>query len=210
LFREDIEGSLGWAEILMDSKLITKEEFEKIQDGFKDILEEWETGKIIFKPSDEDVHTVNERRLTELIGDVGRKLHVGRSRNEQTVVDVKLWMKKSVKCVLDTIMCLISTIIEKAENNIEILMPGYTHLQRAQPVKFSHWLLSYAFFLQSDAKRLRNLMESLDYCPLGSGAIAGNPFGIDREKLSRILGFKDLTGNSMHAVSDRDFVGNFL
>lgn len=209
LYREDIEGSLGYSQILMDRKLISLDEFQKIQEAFKEILMEWKTDKFEFHVDDEDVHTANERRLTEMIGDVGRKLHVGRSRNEQTAVDVKLWMKKSIGNLLGILKCLINTIIEVAEKHVEVLMPGYTHLQRAQPVRYAHWLLSHAFFFQSDARRLMNLLESLDYCPLGSGAIAGNPFEIDRKKLASILGFKGLTPNSMFAVSDRDFVIEF-
>lgn len=210
LFREDITGSLAYAEILCESALLTKEELEKIKKAFKVILEEWESDKLEFKENDEDVHTVNERRLIELIGDVGRKIHTGRSRNEQTVIDVKLWMKNAIKNLLGKICYLMSVITKTAKKNLEVLMPGYTHLQRAQPVRFSHWILSYGFFLKQDCERLEEFLKRIDYCPLGSGAISGNPFNIDREKLAKLLGFERCTPNSMLAVSDRDFIGEIF
>ena len=148
LFHEDIIGSLAYAEILCDQKLLTKQELDQMKEGFAIILNEWKTNKIIFKNDDEDVHTVNERRLTELIGDVGKKIHVGRSRNEQVVVDMKLWMKDAIKSLLEKIAGFLTIIVDKSQKHLDVLMPGYTHLQRAQPIRFSHWLLSYGFFLQ--------------------------------------------------------------
>lgn len=207
LYKEDIVGSLAYAEILCENSLLTKNELSEIQKAFKTILDEWNSSQLKFVDGDEDVHTVNERRLTELIGDIGRKIHTGRSRNEQTVVDVKLWMKNAVQSLLGKVSFLIKVITKSASQNIQVLMPGYTHLQRAQPVKFSHWLLSYGFFLKQDAERLNEFLFRLDSCPLGSGAIAGNPFDIDRERLGKLLGFQRCTPNSMYAVGDRDYIG---
>lgn len=207
LYQEDITGTVAWAEVLCDKDLLTKPELTKIRDAFRLILNEWQNNKIIFRNEDEDVHTVNERRLIEMLGDVGRKVHVGRSRNEQVVVDMKLWMKGAIKSLSGTMISLLETIIAKSQKHLNVIMPGYTHLQRAQPIRFSHWLLSHGFFLQSDCERLRDLLKRVDFLPLGSGAIAGNPFDIDRKKLASILGFKELTPNSCYAVGDRDFVG---
>jgi len=209
LYDEDISGSLAYAEVLTDAKIIQPDELEKIRLGFGIVKHEWESGEIKLRDDDEDVHSVNERRLIEFIGDVGRKIHTGRSRNDQVVLDMKLWMKKAINEVLIEIKYLLKVVIKKAEEKIHVIMPGYTHMQRAQPVRFSHWLLSYGFSLQSDCDRLKQFLERVDVMPLGSGALAGNPFDIDRSKLAKLLGFKSTTQNSMNAVGDRDFVVEF-
>ncbi|CRL01038.1 CLUMA_CG014502, isoform A [Clunio marinus] len=210
LYREDICGSLAYAEVLCDAEIISSDEFKTIKEGLNIVLDDWNSHKIQLRDNDEDIHSVNERRLIEIVGDVGRKLHTGRSRNDQVVLDMKLWMKKSVIEIVEDIKCLIKVFIRKAEDKIKVIMPGYTHLQRAQPVRFSHWLLAHGFFLESDCDRLKQLLERVDVMPLGSGALAGNPFKINRDKLAKLLGFSKITNNSMNAVSDRDFVGNLM
>lgn len=207
LFKEDIDGSKAYAEILCNAGLLTQAELVKILDGLNQIKTEWIENKITFLESDEDVHTVNERRLTELIGDIGGKLHTGRSRNDQVATDMRLWMKSAVKGLIQSLVDSIKIVSKKASDNIDVIMPGYTHLQRAQPVRFSHWILSHAFALQSDIGRFEDLLKRVDVLPLGSGAISGNPFNIDRNLLAKLLGFSEVTSNSMLAVSDRDFVG---
>lgn len=211
LYDEDLTGSVAYAKALQKVQLITVEEYEAMVAGLEEVRKEWQSGAIVFQPGDEDVHTVNERRLTELVGvDVGGKLHTGRSRNDQVATDMRLWMKKAVTDLQrDLREVVVDIICPMAEQWIHVLMPGYTHLQRAQVIRFSHWLLSYGFYFESDYKRLADLLPRVDCLPLGSGAIAGNPFGIDREELAKELGFKEITRNSMFAVGDRDFVGEY-
>jgi len=160
--------------------------------------------------TDEDIHTANERRLGELIGEPAAKLHTGRSRNDQCATDLYLWCKREVSNIEDLLCELLGTMGSRAEGEIDVLMPGYTHLQRAQPVRFSHWLLSHAWPLQRDLERLREVRSRYDYSPLGSGALAGNPFDIDRSLLSRELGFARSSYNSMDATASRDIVAEIL
>jgi argininosuccinate lyase len=145
LFDQDITGSKAYAEILCDAELLTKPELDQILEGLEQVRSEWLNGTILFTDSDEDVHSVNERRLIEIIGAAGGKLHTGRSRNDQVIVDMKMWLKESVVCLAASLESMINVMIVCARENISILFPGYTHLQRAQPVRFSHWLLSHAF-----------------------------------------------------------------
>lgn len=207
LWKEDIIGSIAYAEALCSVGILTEDELDKIQTGLEKVKSEWKDGSIRFLESDEDVHTVNERRLTELIGEVGGKLHTGRSRNDQVVTDMKLWLKTAIEDLRRSVKDLCFVITERAEELIEILIPGYTHLQRAQVIRFSHWLMSYGFSFESDLSRFSDLLNRHDSLPLGSGAIAGNPFNIDRDALAERLQFKMATPNSMLAVGDRDFIG---
>lgn len=208
LFEEDIQGSVAYAEAIKGARIINDSECEKIVSALKVVLSEWRNGTIQFKSGDEDVHTVNERRLTELIGaEIGGKLHTGRSRNDQVATDMRLWMKKAISTIKSEIKSLEEMIVKRSEQWIDVLLPGYTHLQRAQVIRLSHWLLSYGFYMQSDFKRYGDSEERVDYLPLGSGAIAGNPFPIDRNLLAEKLNFKGVTPNSMFAVGDRDFIG---
>eukprot|EP00656_Telonema_subtile_P003004 TRINITY_DN11382_c0_g2_i4.p1 TRINITY_DN11382_c0_g2~~TRINITY_DN11382_c0_g2_i4.p1 ORF type:complete len:404 (-),score=128.82 TRINITY_DN11382_c0_g2_i4:292-1503(-) len=171
---------------------------------------EWAAGEFKIDPSDEDIHTANERRLTELIGAVAGKLHTGRSRNDQVATDMRLWLSDEIKEMRLQMAALIDTAASRAEAEVEVLMPGYTHLQKAQPVRWSHWVMSHASAWQRDVQRLDDLQRRVDVMPLGSGALAGNPFGVDREALALDLGFKAVSPNSMDGVSDRDFVAEFL
>ncbi|XP_072766199.1 argininosuccinate lyase isoform X3 [Anoplolepis gracilipes] len=183
---------------------------QAINTALKQVQSEWENNKFIINHEDEDVHSANERRLSELIGDIAKKLHIGRSRNDQTVTDTKLWLRKSIDKLLFRLKKFIEVLIARAEEDIDIVMPGYTHMQRAQPIRWSQWLLSYAWYAKQDLERLLQVRKHVNILPLGSGAIAGNPFAIDRQFLAMELGFEEITENSMHTVGDRDFVAEFL
>lgn len=210
IYAEDIQGSIAYARALCKINLLSQEEMQLINVNFKQIEDEWDNGKFVINHKDEDIHSANERRLSELIGDVAKKLHIGRSRNDQTVTDTKLWLRKSIDKLLLKIKKFIEVLIIQAEQDIDILMPGYTHMQRAQPIRWSQWLLSYAWSIKQDLERLLEVRKRVNVLPLGSGAIAGNPFPIDRQFLAMELGFDEITQNSMHAVGDRDFVAEFL
>ncbi|KAG5674454.1 hypothetical protein PVAND_004424 [Polypedilum vanderplanki] len=210
LVQEDIFGSFAYSKSLCQAQIIQPNELEMIQSALYEISNEWKNGTVVLKDDDEDIHSANERLLIEKIGNVGRKIHTGRSRNDQVILDMKLWIKKAISDILEIFSTFLNVIIEKAEENIDILMPGYTHLQRAQPIRVSHWLLSYGFFFQADCERLKQIFERVNLSmPLGSGAISGNPFEIDRIELAKNLNFRGVTMNSMNAVSDRDFVCEF-
>ena len=172
--------------------------------------EEWAAGTFAEQPNDEDIHTANERRLTEIVGPVGGKLHTGRSRNDQVATDTRLWTVEAERGVLKELATLLEAGATVAERDIDILMAGYTHLQPAQPIRFSHWLMSHMAALMRDAERLTELIPRANRCPLGSGALAGNAFGVDREFLAAELGFDGVTSNSLDSVCDRDFVVDFL
>ncbi|XP_051161453.1 argininosuccinate lyase isoform X2 [Leptopilina boulardi] len=210
MYFEDIKGSIAYSESLYDAKILTLEEYKSITEGLKKVQFEWDNNEFEIKVDDEDIHTANERRLTELIGSTARKLHVGRSRNDQTTTDTKMWLRKSIDSISTIMIDMIQMLAMRSEKEIEILMPGYTHLQRAQPVRWSHWLLSHTWSLKNDVDKLHQLRQNLNISPLGSGALAGNPLGIDRTKLALKLEFDSATSNSMHAVGDRDYVAEFL
>ncbi|CAG2100712.1 unnamed protein product [Medioppia subpectinata] len=210
LYSADITGSIAYAKALRKCDLLKENELNLIEEGLENIRSEWQTGMFVIKGGDEDIHTANERRLKELIGaDIGGKLHTGRSRNDQVSTDMKIWLRDSLKELLKYMLKLIEVIIKRSLQYTDAIMPGYTHLQRAQPVYFSHWLLSFAFMYQQDCERLIAALDRMNVCPLGSGAISGNPFNIDRDFLAKELGFKSCSMNSMHAVGDRDFVAEF-
>lgn len=173
-------------------------------------MDEWQGNKFEIKPGDEDIHTANERRLGEIIGPLAGKLHTGRSRNDQVATDMRLWLRDEASAILAHLKELISVTVARAEKEIDVLLPGYTHLQRAQPIRWAHFLLSYAWLWHADAERLEQLIERLNVLPLGSGALAGHAFNIDREFLAKELGFRGIINNSLYAVSDRDFVAEFL
>lgn len=205
-WKQDIAGSIAFARANTKSGILTQHEFSEIERGFKQIAEEWSTNTFAVKESDEDIHTANERRLSEIIGkEIGGKLHTGRSRNEQIATDMRLWLRDELR-KLDAVLCdLIKVSIARAEKELDFIMPGYTHLQKAQPVRWSHWLLSHATAFASELQRLREVTRRVNRSPLGTGALAGNPFQIDREAMAAELGFDGLLYNSMNAVADRDF-----
>lgn len=210
LWRADIQGSQAYARALARIQILTESEAEQIVAGLDQVASEWAAGKFELKPGDEDIHTANERRLTELIGAVAGKLHTGRSRNDQIATDVRLWLREQISALRGHLAQLIGSTVERAAAEIDLLMPGYTHLQPAQPIRWSHWLLSHAWMWQRDMQRLDDLAARVNVLPLGSGALAGNPFAIDRDALAADLGFAAITPNSLDGVSDRDFIAEFL
>ncbi|KAL8874255.1 MAG: hypothetical protein Q9174_000375 [Haloplaca sp. 1 TL-2023] len=207
-YAEDIAGSIAWARANKNVGILTEKEFKEIERGFVAVKKEWDTNSFEIKPSvDEDIHTANERRLGEIIGQgVAGKLHTGRSRNDQIATDLRLWLRNQLQTLCSHLTSLLQTLISRASSELSFLLPGYTHLQRAQPVRWSHFLLSHAFFFAADLQRLKTVIRDLNICPLGSGALSGNVFSIDREAIARELGFQGLCWNSMNAVSDRDFL----
>jgi argininosuccinate lyase len=207
---QDVDGSLAWADAIHRAGILSDKEHASISLGLATIKEEFSSGRFSFAPSDEDVHTAVERRLTELIGDAAGKLHTGRSRNDQVATDFRLWMLQTIPALDSALKDLQSALVEQAEVAGETLMPGYTHLQRAQPILLAHWWLSYYWALQRDFERLHDLIKRVSILPLGSGALAGVPFEIDRVKLAEALGFADVSQNSIDAVSDRDFAAEYL
>jgi argininosuccinate lyase len=210
LWQADISGSQAYARALARAGIITQEEADTIVEGLAAVAMEWQRGLFELHPGDEDIHTANERRLTELLGAVAGKLHTGRSRNDQIATDVRLWLRVQVDHLQNELHHLIAQTVARAEQEIDLIMPGYTHLQPAQPVRWSHWLLSHAWAWQRDAQRLAGLRPRLNVLPLGSGALAGNPFAIDRRQIATELGFEEITPNSLDGVSDRDFIVEFL
>ncbi|XP_068824457.1 argininosuccinate lyase isoform X2 [Capricornis sumatraensis] len=210
LWEVDVQGSKAYSRGLEKAGLLTKAEMDQILHGLDKVAEEWAQGTFKLNPSDEDIHTANERRLKELIGETAGKLHTGRSRNDQVVTDLRLWMRQNCS-TLSALLCeLIRTMVDRAEAERDVLFPGYTHLQRAQPIRWSHWILSHAVALTRDSERLLEVQKRINVLPLGSGAIAGNPLGVDRELLRAELDFGAITLNSMDATSERDFVAEFL
>ena len=207
LLKYDIMGSIAHAKGLYKAGVLTEEELNLIEKGLKEILEESELKEI---PQDEDVHSYVERLLVEKIGDTGRKLHTGRSRNDQVATDERLYLRDEIDKIKEDLIKLIDTLKEMAETYKKAIMPGYTHLQRAQPVTFGHHLLAYVEMFKRDLSRLEDMYKRVNVMPLGSGALAGTTFDIDRKYVASLLGFDDITLNSMDGVSDRDFVIEFL
>ena len=206
MWKEDIFGSKMYASSLLQCGVLNDSECESIIGGLDQVLAEWENGTFILTDSDEDIHTANERRLTEIIGKVGGKLHTGRSRNDQVATDIRLWLRNQCAIIGGFISQVIFAAVDNAFANIDILQAGYTHMQPAQVVRYSHWLMSYMIPLLRDLERLKQLAVRVNVCPLGSGALAGHPFGIDRVSLAKSLEFFDISLNSLDATSDRDFV----
>lgn len=208
MYKADLEGTKVYTEGLQKLGLLTTDELKKIHVGLAQIKVEWDEGTFVRHPNDEDIHTANERRLGEIIGThIAGKVHTGRSRNDQCVTDLRIYCRDILlEKLLPSMIQLVEVMIKRARSEIDILMPGYTHLQRAQPIRWSHWLSSYATYFTEDYKRLKQVLERLNKSPLGAGALAGHPYGIDREYLSENLGFNSVIGNSLVAVSDRDFI----
>ncbi|KAF1983027.1 argininosuccinate lyase [Aulographum hederae CBS 113979] len=207
-YAQDIAGSIAFARANTVSGILTKDEFSAIEKGFAQVKKEWETNTFDIKPGvDEDIHTANERRLGEIIGtNIAGKLHTGRSRNEQIATDMRLWLRDELRKIETFLTDFLQVTAARAEKEIDFVMPGYTHLQRAQPIRWSHWLLSYGLAFATDLQRLREVTARINRSPLGFGALAGNSFKIDREAMAKELGFDSLLFNSMGGVADRDFV----
>ncbi len=209
-YREDIAGSKAWAEALRALGQLDDAELEQIVSGLDRVADEIESGAFEFSDALEDIHMNVESRLTELIGAPGAKLHTGRSRNDQVATDFRLWVKRVALELAGGVRALMAALVDRAAADLDVVIPAYTHLQRAQPVLFAHHLLAYVEMFARDVERLRAAASHADASPLGSGACAGNQFGVDRELLRDKLGFARLTHNSLDAVSDRDFACDLL
>ena len=207
---QDVNGSLAWADAIHKAGILSDKEHASISLGLATVKEEFVSGKFRFAPSDEDIHTAVERRLTELIDAPAGKLHTGRSRNDQVATDFRLWMLQAIPELDAAFKNLQSALVEQAELAGETIMPGYTHLQRAQPILLAHWWLSHYWALKRDVERLQDLTVRVSVLPLGSGALAGAPFAVDRDALAKSLGFAAISQNSLDAVSDRDFAAEYL
>ena len=209
LYKQDIDGSVAHARMLGRQRIISDADAEAIVRGLETIRGEIESGKFPWRTELEDIHMNVERRLFEKIGDVAGKLHTARSRNDQVALDIRLYLKGAIKDVLSAIRRLREALLDKAQQHVGVVMPGYTHLQRAQPILFSHHMLAYFEMLGRDVERFREAYQRTDVMPLGSGALAGVPYPIDRESVARELGFGSISANSLDAVSDRDFLLDF-
>ena len=205
MYREDIEGSIAHSAMLGKCGIISKEDADAIGEGLKGILADIESGKLTIDPEAEDIHTFIEGELTARLGDTGKRLHTARSRNDQVAVDIKLYLKKQVDEVTILVKDLVKVICDKAYEHAETVMPGYTHLQRAQPITFGHHLMAYAEMLLRDLSRLSDCKKRMDEMPLGSGALACTTYPIDRTITADLLGFERITNNSLDGVSDRDY-----
>ncbi len=210
LYKEDITASIAYANSLERAHIINQKEKDLIVKGLNEIKKELDDGKFIISPSDEDIHMAVERRLIEKIGATGKKLHTGRSRNDQVVTDVRLFIKKNNQDIISDLINLQKCIIKISEKEIKTIVPGYTHLQQAQPVLLSHYFMSLFWALERDKERLKSCEKRVDTLPLGSGALAGTSFEIDRKYLAKLLRFSSISENSIDAVSDRDFLIEFI
>ena len=209
MYKQDITGSMAHAKMLGDTGIIDKSESECIIRGLEGILADLESGALAFDPKAEDIHMFVEQVLTERIGDAGKRLHTSRSRNDQVALDMRIYLRDEIKAVKELVMNLMQTVIGIAKDNTDTVMSGYTHLQRAQPVTLAHELLAYAQMFKRDVLRLDDCYERTNILPLGSCALAGTTYPIDRYEVCRELGFDDVTDNSIDGVSDRDFVLEF-
>jgi argininosuccinate lyase len=210
LYKQDIKGSIAHAKMLGKQGIIKTEYADEIISGLKSILNDIESGKLLIEGDSEDIHSFIEENLVKRIGDTGKMLHTGRSRNDQIALDIKMYVKEEIDTSAELLKNLMATLLDIAINNTETAMPGYTHLQRAQPVSFAHHLMAYFEMLKRDIGRLFDAKKRADEMPLGSGALAGTTYNLDREMVAKELGFKSITQNSLDGVSDRDFVVELL
>jgi len=210
LYRHDIAGSIAHAKMLSRQRIIPARDAQKIVRGLKAIRGEIERGVFTFSSADEDIHMNIERRLTEKIGAAGGKLHTARSRNDQVALDMRLFLRDEVELIIGDLGALERELARSAKRHIDVIMPGYTHLQRAQPVLLSHHLLAYYDMFERDRERFAGALERINVLPLGSGALAGTSFSIDRNYVAKLLGFPRVSKNSLDAVADRDFILEFL
>ncbi len=210
LYLQDIAGSIAHVKMLAKQGIISGEEARKIDTGLNSVRKEIERGKFDFKVETEDIHMAVEARLIEIVGEVGRKLHTARSRNDQVALDMRLYIKEAIADTLSSLRELQRALLDLAGANKTLIMPGYTHLQVAQPVLFAHHLLAYFEMLERDVARFTDCLKRVDVLPLGSGALAGVAYDIDRDFLAKELGFSQISRNSIDAVSDRDFVAEYI
>ena len=211
LAKQDIEGSIGWSKALATVGILSAEEQAKLETALQELLAEIAGNlEVILQQDAEDIHSWVETQLIKKVGDLGKKLHTGRSRNDQVALDIKLWCKATILDLQHSLTDLQLKLVETAENTQHAIMPGYTHLQRAQPVTFAHWCLAYVEMIKRDASRLHDAYQRMNTCPLGCGALAGTAYPIDREKLAQDLAFDCATNNSLDSVSDRDHIVELL
>ena len=208
---EDIWGSIVWSRALKDAGVLSDDEQNQLEKSLTKLKAQAEAGDLDFASSpEEDIHSFVEATLTAELGDIARKLHTGRSRNDQVATDFRLWCRSHLDSLREDCLNVISALLKVANRHQDAIIPGYTHLQRAQPVYFAHWCLAYVEMLKRDVSRIEDLQKRLNQCPLGSGALAGTTFPVDREKIAAELGFDSPCLNSLDAVSDRDFVLELL
>jgi argininosuccinate lyase/amino-acid N-acetyltransferase len=207
LVREDVEGSVAWSKALVRAGVLTAAEQREIEAALQEILAAWRAdSSVLSQADDEDVHSWVERQLVMRVGDLGKKLHTGRSRNDQVATDLRLWTARQLRLRQAEVKAVITALVDLAEREKATAFPGYTHLQHAQPILFAHWCLAYVEMLRRDGERLADALKRVRVSPLGSGALAGTAYPIDRAALAKDLGFRTASGNSLDAVSDRDFV----
>ena len=205
MYKHDIKGSIAHAIMLGEAGIIALDDSKRITDGLESILADIESGKLAFDPNAEDIHMFIEAELTERLGDAGKRLHTARSRNDQVALDIKMYLKDETLSIIEIVIELISVLCELADEHKTTVMPGYTHLQRAQPITLAHHLMAYAQMLLRDKGRLEDAYKRMDTMPLGSGALASTTYPINRQRVCDILGFSEITQNSLDGVSDRDF-----
>ena len=206
LYKEDILGSIAHSTMLGNKNIISKEDSKKIVDELNNILNDLENGKLEIDKDAEDIHMFIESELTKRIGDAGKRLHTARSRNDQVALDIKMYLKKEIEEIIKLLKQLIKILVDKAIQNLDTIMPGYTHLQRAQPITFAHHLMAYVEMFVRDIDRLKDTLKRCDIMPLGSSALAGTSYDIDRDMVKDLLGFREVTKNSLDGVSDRDHI----
>ncbi len=210
MYRQDITGSMAHASMLGHQGIITMEEAEALIAGLRGILADLDSGALTFDPQAEDIHMFVEQVLTERLGDVGKKLHTARSRNDQVALDLRMYLRNEIDGIRETVKALAAALTKQAEGNLEVIMPGYTHLQRAQPILFSHHMMAYAMMLLRDLDRLADCRKRMNLSPIGACALAGTTYDTDREMEAASLGFDGIALNSIDAVSDRDFCLEFM
>ena len=210
LYKQDMEGSIAHVKMLGKQGILTEKEMQDIVDCLKEILKEVEEGKLIITDEYEDIHSFVEAKLIDRLGDTGKKLHTGRSRNDQVALDMRLYTRQEVLHTDKLVKELLETILKIMEENTETIMPGFTHLQKAQPITLAHHMGAYFEMFRRDRLRLQDIFQRMNYCPLGSGALAGTTYPLDREYTAELLGFYGPTLNSMDGVSDRDYLIEFL
>lgn len=210
LYRQDIEGSMAHVKMLAKQKILTEEERDRILQGLSGILADVEDGSLPITKEYEDIHSFVEANLIDRIGDAGKKLHTGRSRNDQVALDMKLYVREEVQKTEELLTDLLKVILHIMEENLDTIMPGFTHLQKAQPITLAHHMGAYYEMFRRDRSRLADIYERMNVCPLGSGALAGTTYPLDRDYTAELLGFSGATLNSMDSVSDRDYVIEYL
>ena len=205
MYRQDITGSMAHASMLGHQGILTMEEAEELIAGLRGILSDLDSGALTFDPEAEDIHMFVEQVLTERLGDVGKKLHTARSRNDQVALDLRMYLRNEIDEISGSVKALAAVLTKQAEGNLDVIMPGYTHLQRAQPILFSHHMMAYAMMLLRDLERLADCRKRMNLSPIGACALAGTTYDTDREMEAKSLGFDGIARNSIDAVSDRDF-----